>query len=188
MGKRLSVCRNIWKEKDGWHQSYRPGHAQPQDTCPEGGCQELHQHFPSELESSSSSSYGVSGSQSLLRKGRWTHICKTTKTITICTATKAKQQAGSRQAQLNAESPTYLTRSLDVQVVKPFQDCNSGHHPNGCITKVVVQHLNYSIQVQGHLYPLTAVWKEKRLVQCNIQLIPPMVGKTTTLQRLHQTP
>lgn len=169
------MCRNIWKQKDGWHQSYRPAHAQPQDTCPEGGCQELHQHFPSELESSSSSSYEVSGSQNLLRKGRWTHIAKLPRQLQFALLSRQWNQR-LRQAQMNAESPTYLTRSLDIQVVKPFQDCNSGHHPNGCVTKVVVQHLNYSIQVQGHLYPLAAAWKERLVQCCNIQLIPPMVG------------
>jgi len=88
----------------------------------------------------------------------------------------------------HAESATYLTRSLDVQVVEPFQDCNSGHHPNGRVMKVAVQHLNYSIQVQGHLDPLGAAWKGERLVQyCNVQLTPPTAGRSMTHHRLHQT-
>lgn len=62
----------------------------------------------------------------------------------------------------HVESLTYLTRSLDVQVVEPFQHCNSGHHPNGRVMKVAVQHLNYPIQVQGHLDPLGAAWKGER--------------------------
>lgn len=80
-------------------------------------------------------------------------------------------------AGLHVKSPTYLTRSLDVQVVEPFQDCNSGHHPNGRVMKVAVQHLNYSIQIQGHLDPLRAAQKGERLVQCcNVQLFARWAG------------
>lgn len=46
-----------------------------------------------------------------------------------------------------AESYTYLPRSLDVEVVEPFQDRNPGHHPNGGVVKVAVQHLNDAIEV-----------------------------------------
>lgn len=61
-----------------------------------------------------------------------------------------------------AESYTYLPRSLDVEVVEPFQDRNPGHHPNGGVVKVAVQHLNYAIEVQGHLDPFRAAKKRKR--------------------------
>lgn len=143
--------------------------------------------------SSSSLSYCVSGNQRFLRKGRWMLGCDATKMITANSKARSKLGADELSPVEEAvgshfESLTYLTRSLDVQVVEPFQDRNSGHHPNGRVMKVAVQHLNYSIQVQGHLDPLRAAWKGERLVQCcNVQLTPPMVGRSTTHQRLHQT-
>lgn len=32
----------------------------------------------------------------------------------------------------------YLAGSLDVEVVKPLQNCNSGHHPNCHVTEMAV--------------------------------------------------
>lgn len=112
----------------------------------------------------------VPSSQSLLRKGRWTLGCNAAKVISANSTARSrvgadKHSPTEQAAGLYAESLTYLTRSLDVQVVEPFQDCNSGHHPNGRVMKVTVQHLNYSIQVQGHLDPLGAAWERESLVQ-----------------------
>lgn len=157
--------------------------------CPGGGYRKLHQHFPPELESSSPLSYWVFSCQSLLRKGRWWTLgCKAAKITAAKTGKGADWEQTSSVPWRKQQSLTYLTRSLDVQVVEPFQDCNSSHHPNGRVVKVAVQHLNYSIQVQGHLNPLRAAWKGERLIQCcNIQLTPPTAGRFTTRQNLRQT-
>lgn len=106
----------------------------------------------------------------IFKKGRWTLGCNAAKITAVNSTARSRVGADKcspteQAAGLYAESLTYLTRSLDVQMVEPFQDCNSGHHPNGRVMKVAVQHLNYSIQVQGHLDPLGAAWKRERLVQ-----------------------
>lgn len=41
----------------------------------------------------------------------------------------------------------HLAGSFDVEMVKPLQNGNPGHHSNGCVTEVAVQDLHNPIQV-----------------------------------------
>ena len=108
MGKRLSVCRNIYNQKDGWHQSYSPGHPCHRTPYPRGGCRKLHYHCPPEPKKLFSLTYAVSSSQSLLRKGRRTLGCNATKII------RAFSKASGRQGQSHEGSRGLTCRVRDL--------------------------------------------------------------------------
>lgn len=71
-------------------------------------------------------------------------------------------------------------------MIEPFQNCNSGHHPNGRVMKVIVQHLNYSIKVKRHLYFVRTVGKKDRntddfLFVCPQHLRDPVMDHNPTV-------
>lgn len=55
----------------------------------------------------------------------------------------------------------HLPGGLDVEVVKPLQHGNPGHHPNGHVTEVAVQDLHDPIEVEGDWGPFCAVGKTR---------------------------
>lgn len=57
----------------------------------------------------------------------------------------------------------HLAWSFDVEMVEPLENSNPGHHPNGCVTKVAIQDLHNSVQVQGHWSTVSAVEKTKMM-------------------------
>lgn len=54
------------------------------------------------------------------------------------------------------EAGAHLAGSLDVEVVKPLQDGNPGHHADGHVAEVAVQHLHNPVEVEGDRDPLSA--------------------------------
>lgn len=55
----------------------------------------------------------------------------------------------------------HLPGGLDVEVVKPLQHGNPGHHPDGHVTEVAVQDLHDPIEVEGDWGPFRAVGKTR---------------------------
>lgn len=67
------------------------------------------------------------------------------------------------QAQAEAPGPrAHLAGSFDVEMVQPLQDGNPGHHADGRVTQVAVEHLHDSVKVKGHWGSLSTVGKTRR--------------------------
>lgn len=56
----------------------------------------------------------------------------------------------------------HLAGGLDVQVVEPLEDGDPGHHADGRVAEVAVQHLHDPVQVEGDWGPLRAAGEMRR--------------------------